>query len=58
MTHRVHPYIFRINQLTTWRSRWFSNKKFSEYLREDTLLREWLTKKLRASHIEAIEMER
>ena len=58
MTHRVHPYIFRINQLTTWRSRWFSNKKFSEYLREDTLIREWMRKKLRASHVEAIEMER
>lgn len=58
MTHRVHPYIFRINQLTTWRSRWFSRKKFAEYLCEDTLLREWMTKKLRASHIDAIEMER
>ena len=58
MTHRVHPYIFRINQLTTWRSRWFSRKKFPDYLREDTLLREWMTKKLRASHIDAIEMER
>ena len=58
MTHRVHPYIFRINQLTTWKSRWFSNKKFAEYMREDTLLREWLTKKLRSSHISGIEMER
>lgn len=58
MTHRVHPYIFRINQLTTWRSRWFSNKKFAEYLREDTLVREWLHKKLRASHLDGIEMER
>ncbi|MBI3631083.1 MAG: 30S ribosomal protein S3 [Candidatus Sungbacteria bacterium] len=58
MTHRVHPYIFRINQLTTWRSRWFSGKKFAAYLREDTLLREWLMKKLRANHIDAIEMER
>lgn len=58
MTHRVHPYIFRINQLTTWRSRWFSHRKFSAYLREDTLLREWLAKKLRASHLDAIEMER
>ena len=58
MTHRVHPYIFRINQLTTWKSRWFHHEKFAEYLREDTFLREWLQKKLRASHIEVIEMER
>ena len=58
MTHRVHPYIFRINQLTTWKSRWFSNKRFAEYLGEDTLIREWLHKKLRPSHLTAIEMER
>lgn len=58
MTHRVHPYIFRINQLTTWKSRWFNQKRFPEYLREDTLLRAWLERRLRVSHIERIEIER
>ena len=58
MTHRVHPYIFRIGQITTWKSRWFSDKKFTEYLREDAMLRGFLEKKLRASHIEAVELER
>lgn len=58
MTHRVHPYVFRIGILTPWKSRWFNPKKFREYLREDTLLREWLEKKLRQSHIEVVEIER
>lgn len=58
MTHRVHPYIFRIGQTKTWKSRWFNLKKFREYLREDILLREWLDKKLRHTHIETIEIER
>ena len=58
MTHRVHPYIFRINLLTTWKSRWFNPKRFQEYLREDTLLRYWLERRLRASHIERVEIER
>ena len=59
MTHRVHPYIFRVGTLRTWRSRWFNHhRKFAENLREDTLLREWLGKKLRQGHIESIEMER
>lgn len=58
MTHRVHPYIFRIGHATNWKSRWFRAHKFSEYLREDALLREWLEKKLRKNHIEAIEIER
>ncbi|MBI2055802.1 MAG: 30S ribosomal protein S3 [Candidatus Sungbacteria bacterium] len=58
MTHRVHPYIFRIGQTKTWKSRWFNLKKFREYLREDMILREWLDKKLRQMHIEVIEIER
>lgn len=58
MTHHVHPYIFRIGQLRTWKSRWFNSKKFAHYLREDTLLREWLYKKLRQAHVDSIEIER
>lgn len=58
MTHRVHPYIFRIGTTTTWKSRWFSRKQFAENLREDTLLREWMRKRLRQGHVETIEIER
>lgn len=58
MTHRVHPYIFRIGLLTPWKSRWFNRKKFQEYLREDTLVRQWLEEKLRHAHIEVVEIER
>lgn len=58
MTHRVHPYIFRIGKTTAWKSRWLSRKQFVENLREDTLLRGWLMEKLRHGHIEVIEIER
>lgn len=58
MTHRVHPYIFRLGINTTWRSRWFNAKKYREFLREDVLVREWLKKKLRAAHVDSIEIER
>lgn len=58
MTHRVHPYIFRIGHTKPWKSRWLSRKKTREYLLEDTLLRAWLEKKLRSGHIEQIELER
>lgn len=58
MTHRVHPYIFRINQLYPWKSRWFNLKKFREYLREDTFLREWLEERLKSAHIKSVEIER
>ena len=58
MTHRVHPYIFRVGEIRPWKSRWFNQKKFTTYLMEDTMLREWLGPKLAASHIETIEIER
>ena len=58
MTHRVHPYSFRLVELRPWKSRWFNLKKFKEYLREDTLVREWLLAKLKKMHIESVEIER
>ena len=58
MTHRVHPYVFRLGETTTWKSRWFQRKNFKNSLLEDTMLRAWLDKKLRASHIEVVELER
>ena len=58
MTHRVHPYGFRLGETTTWKSRWFHPKKFQMYLREDTLLREWLVKRLANMRISGIEIER
>ena len=58
MTHRVHPYVFRLGQTTTWKSRWFSQHKFKSYLREDTLLREWLFKRLEGVRVSNIEIER
>lgn len=58
MTHRVHPYVFRIGHAATWKSRWFSIKQYAEFLREDTLLREWLYKKLAKSFISDIDIER
>ncbi len=58
MTHRVHPHIFRIGETTTWKSRWFTMKRFPVYLREDTLLREWLSGRLSGMRVSAIEIER
>lgn len=58
MTHRVHPYIFRIGTIRDWKSRWFNRSEYQRFLREDTLLREWLEKRLRQCFVDAIEFER
>lgn len=59
MSHNVHPYSHRLVTLRDWKSRWFAGpKKFKELLRADTLIREYLEKRLRGSHVSDIEIER
>lgn len=58
MTHNVHPYAFRIGIIRDWKSRWFNRAEYKFFLKEDTLLREWLEKKLRQFLIESVEIER
>ena len=58
MTHRVHPKVFRIKEITDWDSRGFYRKKLPEYLEEDLKIRELLRKKLGRIGVEKIEIER
>lgn len=58
MTHTVHPYSFRIGILRNWKSRWFNSKKYQAFLKEDVLIREALTKKMRGMYVDSIEFER
>jgi len=58
MGQKVHPYGFRIGVNKTWRSRWYSEKKYAELLHEDLELRKDLKKKLGHAGVSAIEIER
>lgn len=58
MGHKVHPYIFRIGATTNWKSRWFSSKKYKEFLEQDTKLRAFILKKLTKAGIKSVEIER
>jgi len=58
MGHKVHPFVFRIGIVTNWKSRWFSNKNYKEFLEQDVRLREFITKKLDKAGINKIEIER
>lgn len=60
MTHIVHPYSHRLGILRDWRSRWFaiSKKQYREFLRADTLVREFLEKRLRGLYIGSLEIDR
>jgi len=60
MTHTVHPYAHRLGILRDWKSRWFSAdpKKYREFIKCDTFIREYLQKRLRGFYVSDVEIER
>ncbi len=59
MSHSVHPYSHRLGIIRDWKSRWFSSgKTYKDFLKADTLLREFLEKKMRGQYVGSVEMER
>jgi small subunit ribosomal protein S3 len=46
MGQKVHPEAMRVGYIHDWKSNWFSEKHFSEYLAEDIRVREHITNKL------------
>lgn len=58
MGQKVHPKIFRIGTIYTWKSRWFSARGYREQLAIDIKLRRWLKKKLKGASVAGIEIER
>lgn len=60
MTHVAHPYAQRLGIIRGWKSRWFARDHvhYREFLRTDTLLREWLKKRLKGMYVADIELER
>jgi small subunit ribosomal protein S3 len=59
MSHNVHPYAHRLVTLRGWKSRWFADKKdFKDLLRADTLIREYIEKRLRNAYVADVEIER
>ncbi len=58
MSHKVNPKAFRIKELKDWDSRWFSEKNYQKYLKEDCEIRDFLNKELRGLSVENIEIER
>ena len=58
MGQKVNPIGLRLGIVKTWESRWYSDKKYAEYIREDFNLRRFLKKKLMHAGISRIEIER
>jgi len=55
---KVNPIALRLGIVKTWDSRWYSEKKYSDYILEDYNIRKFLKKKLYHAGISSIEIER
>lgn len=58
MGQKVNPIGLRLGIVKTWDSRWFAEKKYSEYIFEDYNIRKFIKKKLYHAGISKIEIER
>ncbi|MFO7753200.1 MAG: 30S ribosomal protein S3 [Desulfobacteraceae bacterium] len=58
MGQKVHPVGLRLGIIGTWESRWYADKKYSDYVYEDFKIRKFLKKKLYHAGISKIEIER
>ena len=58
MGQKINPYGFRLGITTDWKSRWFSERDYKEYLTEDWKIRKAIMEKLESAAISRIEIER
>ena len=58
MGQKVHPYGFRLGIYTDWKSRWYSEKEYRDYLEADLRVRQYLLGQLPHAGISRIEIER
>ena len=58
MGRKVHPMSFRLGVTNDWQARWYADKSYAEYLREDLKLRKAINTKYLDAGIAQVEIER
>jgi small subunit ribosomal protein S3 len=58
MGQKVNPYGFRLGITTDWKSRWFEERHYRDFVVEDWKIRDYLMKQLEAAAVSRIEVER
>ena len=58
MGQKINPYGFRLGVSTDWKSRWFSDRDYKQYLTEDWQIRDTIMERLESAAISRIEIER
>ncbi|MEK7560229.1 MAG: 30S ribosomal protein S3 [Patescibacteria group bacterium] len=58
MTHISHPYSVRLGIIRPWKSRWFNNRNYKAFLKEDVQIRSYLKSRLKGMFVDSVEIER
>ncbi|MFA5276088.1 MAG: 30S ribosomal protein S3 [Candidatus Omnitrophota bacterium] len=59
MGQKVHPFIFRVGFIRTWKSRWFAKtKEYAKFIKQDYTIRDFIKKKFKIAAISKIIIER
>jgi small subunit ribosomal protein S3 len=58
MGQKVNPYGFRLGVTTDWKSRWFTDREYQQYLIEDIRIRDYLDRELERAAVSRVEIER
>jgi small subunit ribosomal protein S3 len=58
MGQKVHPHGFRLGISTDWKSRWFADKLYKDYIGEDVKIRRMMSKGLERAGISKVDIER
>src|SRR6202167_6830886 len=58
MGQKVSRYGFRLGTTTDWKSRWFTDRDYQNYLIEDIHIRDYLNRELERAAVSRIEIER
>ena len=58
MGQKVHPYSFRLGVSTDWKSKWFSDKEYVDFVNEDWRIRDYLKRELVRGAVSRVDIER
>ncbi|MFV0533550.1 MAG: 30S ribosomal protein S3 [Cumulibacter sp.] len=58
MGQKVNPHGFRLGITTEWKSRWFADKQYADYVKEDVAIRKLMTTGMERAGISRVDIER
>ncbi len=58
MGQKINPHGFRLGITTDWKSRWYADKQYADYVKEDVAIRRLLASGLERAGIADVEIER